>query len=138
MNQLARWSACLLFAVCTLAAAGAEDDDRQPHAAEMNERPRARALGIEIGILPPGRLNAITDVEGVAVGHQTMIEGDDVRTGVTVVVPHGGNLFQEKVPAAVVVGNGFGKLVGSTQVEELGVLETPIVPDQHIEHFRRG
>ena len=90
-------------------------------------RPRAREIGLAPGILPPGPLNAITDVAGVRVGHVTLIENDSVRTGVTAILPHGGNLFQEKVPAAVYVGNGFGKLAGSTQVEELGVIETPIV-----------
>jgi D-aminopeptidase len=90
-------------------------------------RPRARDLGIVVGVLPPGRHNAITDVAGVRVGHATLVKGDDVRTGVTAVVPHAGNLFQEKVPAAVFVGNGFGKLAGSTQVEELGEIETPIL-----------
>ncbi len=90
-------------------------------------RPRARQIGIRIGVLPPGPLNAITDVDDVRVGHRTIIEGDAVRTGVTAIIPHGGNVFQEKVPAAIVVGNGFGKLVGSTQVDELGTLETPIV-----------
>jgi D-aminopeptidase len=95
--------------------------------AEENARPRARALGIAPGVFSPGPLNAITDVAGVRVGHLTLIEGESVRTGATAIVPHGGNLFQEKVPAAVVVGNGFGKLVGSTQVNELGQLETPII-----------
>jgi D-aminopeptidase len=90
-------------------------------------RPRARDIGIAPGILPPGPANAITDVAGVKVGQVTLLEGDDVRTGVTVVLPHGGNLFQEKIPAAVHVGNGFGKLVGVSQVEELGFIETPIV-----------
>lgn len=90
-------------------------------------RPRARDLGITVGILPPGQLNAITDVVGVAVGHTTLIRGDDVRTGVTAILPHPGNLFRAKVPAAVFVGNAFGKLVGSTQVEELGEIETPIL-----------
>ena len=90
-------------------------------------RPRARQLGIAPGIYPPGRLNAITDVGDVRVGHTTVIEGDDVRTGVTAVLPHGGNLFQEKVAGAVFVGNAFGKLAGSTQVTELGTIETPIV-----------
>ena len=90
-------------------------------------RPRARDIGLRVGVLPAGKLDAITDVEGVRVGHATLIKGDDVRTGVTAVVPHGGNLFREKVPAAVFVGNGFGKLMGSTQVEELGELETPIL-----------
>ena len=91
------------------------------------DRPRARDIGIEIGVLPPGPLNAITDVAGVRVGHRTIIEGDTVRTGVTAILPHGGNMFQAKLPAAVVVGNGFGKLVGSTQIDELGTLETPII-----------
>jgi D-aminopeptidase len=90
------------------------------------ERGRIRDFGIEPGILAPGTLNAITDVEGVMVGHKTLVEGDSVRTGVTVILPHGGNLFQEKVPAAVSVGNGFGKALGFTQVRELGNLETPI------------
>jgi D-aminopeptidase len=90
-------------------------------------RPRARDIGLVVGVLPPGPLNAITDVEGVRVGHATLVRGADVRTGVTAVVPHAGNLFREKVPAAVFVGNGFGKLMGSTQVEELGELETPIL-----------
>lgn len=94
--------------------------------AQESGRPRAREMGIEIGELQPGRLNAITDVEGVRVGHKTLIEGIAIRTGVTVVIPHGDNLFMEKVPAAVYVGNGFGKLAGSTQVEELGNIETPI------------
>ncbi len=90
-------------------------------------RPRARDIGLRVGVLPAGRLDAITDVEGVRVGQVTLIKGEDVRTGVTAIVPHGGNLFREKVPAAVFVGNGFGKLSGSTQVEELGELETPIL-----------
>ena len=80
-----------------------------------------------IGSLPPGPLNAITDVAGVRVGHATLIRGDNVRTGVTAILPHGGNLFQEKVPAAVFVGNGFGKIIGTTQIEELGEIETPIL-----------
>jgi len=90
-------------------------------------RPRARDIGLKIGILPTGGLNAITDVKGVSVGHTTIVRGDSVRTGVTVIAPHGGNLFQEKVAGAVFVGNGFGKLMGSTQVNELGEIETPIV-----------
>ncbi len=96
-------------------------------AAPGTERPRARDVGLMIGVLPPGPLNAITDVAGVAVGHATIIRGDDVRTGVTAVLPHGGNLFRQKVPGAVFVGNGFGKLAGSTQVNELGEIETPIL-----------
>ncbi len=98
-----------------------------PLLAEEASRPRARELGIAPGVFRPGPLNAITDVEGVRVGHFTLIEGDSLRTGATAIVPHPGNLFQEKVPAAIVVGNGFGKLVGSTQVNELGQLETPIL-----------
>ena len=86
-----------------------------------------RDHGIATGVLQPGRWNAITDVPGVEVGHTTLVRGDDVRTGVTAVLPHGGNIFREKVPAAIYVGNGFGKLAGSTQIEELGTLETPIV-----------
>src|ERR1044071_1996987 len=95
--------------------------------AKETPRPRARDIGLRVGVLPTGKLDAITDVEGVRVGQVTLIKGEDVRTGVTAVVPHGGNLFREKVPAAVFVGNGFGKLAGSTQVEELGELETPIL-----------
>lgn len=90
-------------------------------------RKRVRDLGIAPGILPVGQWNAITDVRGLKVGHVTLIEGEDVRTGVTAILPHHGNLLQEKVPAGIVVGNGFGKLIGSTQVEELGELETPII-----------
>lgn len=89
--------------------------------------PTPRDLGLIIGILKPGPNNAITDVVGVRVGHCTLIRGDHIRTGVTAILPHGGNLFQEKVPAAVFIGNGFGKLTGYSQVEELGNLETPIV-----------
>lgn len=92
------------------------------------ERPvRIRDFGVSPGVFATGALNAITDVEGVLVGHATRIEGDSVRTGVTAVLPHGGNLFQEKVPAAVYVGNGFGKAAGLLQVQELGTLESPIV-----------
>ena len=91
------------------------------------QRPRARDLHIAPGVFPPGEHNAVTDVPGVRVGHATLIEGDRIRTGVTVLLPHDGNLFQEKVPGGVFVGNAFGKLAGSTQVEELGTIETPIV-----------
>ncbi len=90
------------------------------------DRGRARDFGVKIGVLPTGKLNAITDVTGVKVGQMTL-SYKSVRTGITTILPHDGNLFQEKVPAAVYVGNGFGKLAGSTQVEELGNLETPIV-----------
>jgi D-aminopeptidase len=93
----------------------------------LQERPRIREFGIKTGILDPGPLNAITDVAGVKVGHVTLIEGDHIRTGVTAILPHEGNIFQDKVPAAVYVANGFGKLTGTTQIEELGNLETPIV-----------
>jgi D-aminopeptidase len=93
----------------------------------QEERPRARELGIRVGALPPGSLNAITDVPGVRVGHVTLRQDDNVRTGVTAVLPHGGNLFLEKVPGAVFTGNGFGKLTGSTQIDELGEIETPIL-----------
>ncbi len=92
-----------------------------------NARPRSRDLGLKIGVLPAGPFDAITDVAGVAVGHTTLIRGDDVHTGVTAVLPHPGNLYREKVPGAVFVGNGFGKLAGSTQVEEMGDIETPIL-----------
>nr|WP_245539598.1 P1 family peptidase [Pontibacter roseus] len=91
------------------------------------ERKRARDYGIQIGVLPIGTHNAITDVPGVRVGHTTLVQGQQVRTGVTAIVPHTDNLFQQKVPAAVYVGNGFGKLAGTTQVQELGNLESPII-----------
>jgi D-aminopeptidase len=94
---------------------------------QSNERIRLRDLGVEIGIFRAGKLNAITDVADVRVGQVTLRLGDSVRTGVTAILPHGGNLFQEKVPAAVFVGNGFGKLVGTTQVDELGQIESPIL-----------
>ena len=93
---------------------------------QSQKRGRVRDFGIKPGILTPGKLNAITDVKGVSVGHKTMIIGDSIRTGVTVILPHQGNLFQQKVPAAVFVGNGFGKAIGFTQIEELGNIETPI------------
>lgn len=95
--------------------------------ANSQTRPRARELGIKVGVLPTGTLNAITDVDGVLVGHTTIIRGDNIRTGATAILPHSGNLFREKVPGAVFVGNGFGKLAGSTQVNELGEIETPIL-----------
>src|SRR5689334_21537007 len=94
---------------------------------QSQNRPRAREAGVIVGVLPTGPLNAITDVDGVLVGHTTVIRGDNIRTGVTAILPHGGNLFREKVPGAVFVGNGFGKLAGSTQVNELGEIETPIL-----------
>lgn len=94
---------------------------------QTGERPRASDIGLRVGVIPAGPLDAITDVEGVRVGHTTIIRGDNIRTGVTAILPHTGNLFQEKVAGAVFTGNAFGKLAGSTQVEELGEIETPIL-----------
>jgi D-aminopeptidase len=110
----------LLLALLALAPALMAQDNAAP-------RPRAREMGVAPGVLPTGPLNAITDVPGVLVGQVTIREGDSVRTGVTAVLPHGGNLFADKVPGAVYVGNGFGKLMGVTQVRELGEIETPVV-----------
>ena len=112
----------LLIVVCSTAAIAATAT-----ALAAESRPRLRDLGVVIGVFDPGPLNAITDVAGVRVGHRTLIEGERVRTGVTAIVPHAGNLFLDKTPAAVVVGNGFGKLMGGTQVQELGEIETPIL-----------
>lgn len=95
--------------------------------ADAQSKPRARDLGIRIGVMTPGKGNAITDVAGVKVGHTTLIKGDSIRTGVTAILPHGANLFWQKVPAAIFTGNGFGKLAGVTQVKELGTIESPIV-----------
>jgi D-aminopeptidase len=94
--------------------------------AQNEAKPRARDIGLTPGVFEPGAKNAITDVAGVSVGHATLNQGDSIRTGVTVIVPHQGNVFQDKVPGAVFVGNAFGKLAGSTQVDELGTIETPI------------
>ena len=99
-------------------------------------RPRARELGIVVGILPTGKFNAITDVSGVKVGHTTLRRGEKIRTGVTAILPHDGNLFREKVPGAVFIGNAFGKLAGSTQVNELGEIETPIFLTSTLNTFR--
>jgi len=107
---------CVLIFLCLMASSS-----------QSQNRPRAREAGVIVGVLPAGPLNAITDVDGVLVGHTTIIRGDNIRTGVTAILPHGGNLFREKVPGAVFVGNGFGKLAGSTQVNELGEIETPIL-----------
>lgn len=93
----------------------------------QNERPRVREFGIETGIFKPGELNAITDVAGVKVGQVTLIEGENIRTGVTAILPHGEDIFKMKVPGAVYVANGYGKLTGTTQIEELGNIETPII-----------
>ncbi len=92
-----------------------------------SDRMRIRDIGVQVGILKTGKLNSITDVEGVKVGHITLIEGESIRTGVTAILPHSDNIFHEKVPAAIYVGNGFGKLTGISQVEELGNIETPII-----------
>jgi D-aminopeptidase len=113
--------ASLTFFVLVLAFVSNQTD------AQDDRRPRVREAGIVVGVLSPGSLNAITDVSGVAVGHSTIVRGDNVRTGVTAILPHGGNLFREKVPGAVFIGNAFGKLAGSTQVNELGEIETPIM-----------
>ena len=121
-----RWSAVVLAGLMTAfgparaASAQAVQDAEPPRA-------RARALGLGPGVFSPGRLNAITDVPGVRVGHVTLVEGEGVRTGVTAILPHGGNLFQDKVPAGLAVANGFGKFAGATQIRELGEIETPIV-----------
>jgi D-aminopeptidase len=96
-------------------------------AGQSNARPRARDLGVEVGVFTPGPLNAITDVAGVLVGQVTVREGDRVNTGITAIRPHGGSIYHDRVPAAIYVGNGFGKLLGVTQVRELGELETPIL-----------
>jgi D-aminopeptidase len=126
VRSLARPLAWALAATLFVAAAGSAPPMSEPPA----PRPRLRDLGVSPGVLPPGPRNAITDVEGVRVGHRTLVRGDGggaVRTGVTAILPHGGNLFQSKVPAAAYVGNGFGKAAGLLQVQELGNLETPIV-----------
>ena len=114
IRKLPKVDLCLLVILCCIVNLSAEN------------RKRARDLGVEIGIFSPGENNAISDVEGVTVGQTTVIKGDSVRTGVTVILPHGGDLFHEKVPGAIYVTNGFGKLVGTTQIEELGTIETPI------------
>src|SRR5580658_3416826 len=102
----------------------------------MAVKARARELGVIVGALPTGPLNAITDVAGVRVGHATLNQGANIRTGVTAILPHAGNLFREKVPGAVFIGNAFGKLVGSTQVNELGETETPILLTSTLNVFR--
>lgn len=116
-----RPSVSCLFLITILTAATSAP------AVEPIERPRIRDLGVKPGVLPPGPLNAITDVAGVRVGHHTLVEEDSIRTGVTAILPHSGNLFQHKLPAAVHIGNGFGKAAGFLQVQELGTLETPII-----------
>jgi D-aminopeptidase len=116
--------AVLLMALITLVIPVTESSHQQT---PPGSRPRVRDVGLKIGILPTGPLNAITDLAGVAVGHTTIVRGGNIRTGVTAILPHNGNMFREKVPGAVFVGNGFGKLAGSTQVNELGEIETPIL-----------
>lgn len=115
------------FLAALLAACGLAGSLAAPVHAGDAGRVRARDLGVAPGIFQPGRYNAITDVDGVRVGQVTLIEGGNVRTGVTAILPHAGNLYRSRVPAAVHVGNGFGKFIGTTQVAELGELETPIV-----------
>lgn len=133
----ARFAALLLLAL-PVAALGQGMEQRVVQGAGRNmsrqtnpeagiERPRARDAGVVVGIMPPGPLNAITDVAGVRVGQVTVSTGTEVRTGVTAILPHPGNSYRERVPAAIVVANGFGKLVGLSQVQELGELETPIL-----------
>lgn len=117
-----RWPGVLRAAAAALAIASLMPTE----AMSQSHRPRARDIGVAPGIFEPGVHNAITDVLGVRVGHATVWEGDSIRTGVTVILPHGGDLFEERVPAAIHTANGFGKLVGLTQVKELGELETPI------------
>jgi D-aminopeptidase len=129
----------LMFSILLAVSSRASEASRGTRSAETEEvprlaalarddtRPHIRDLGITIGILPTGPLNAITDVPGVRVGQTTLIRGENIRTGVTAILPHGGNLFRDKVPGAIFVGNGFGKLAGFTQVEELGEIESPIV-----------
>jgi D-aminopeptidase len=116
----------LTFSIAAAVVSSAQTQMSNPQTPTPS-RQRTRELGIKVGILPPGALNAITDVSGVLVGHTTIIRGDNIRTGVTAILPHNGNLFRDKVPGAVFVGNGFGKLAGSTQVNELGEIETPIL-----------
>jgi D-aminopeptidase len=127
---MTRGALLLVLPLLAISAIGAGNGDAAPGSGEnqaAEPRPRARDLGIAPGVFEPGPLNAITDVAGVLVGQVTIVRGEAVRTGVTAIRPHGGNLFQDKVPGAVFVGNAFGKLAGSTQVEELGTIETPIV-----------
>ncbi|REJ77834.1 MAG: S58 family peptidase [Acidobacteria bacterium] len=117
----------ILLALIFLAGILIERNTYNADATTTPDRMRAREAGLSPGVMPTGSLNAITDVEGVKVGHTTIIKGENVRTGVTAVLPHGGNLFAEKVPAAVFIGNGFGKFIGTTQIKELGEIETPVL-----------
>ncbi|MCP4782377.1 MAG: serine hydrolase [Fuerstiella sp.] len=122
---MSRCSLCLALAFHGLCCLNTDVAATAGETAE--QRPRLRDMGISIGILPTGPTNSLTDIDGIQVGHRTIVEGESIRTGVTVVKPHAKNIFLHKVPAAIHVANGFGKFVGSTQIEELGVLETPIV-----------
>ena len=121
------WRSLFLIFLSCLMLHSSKGDMTQNQAIDTVPRRRARELGIKVGILPTGPSNAITDVNGVMVGQTTIIRGENIRTGVTAILPHSGNLFRDKVPGAVFVGNGFGKLAGSTQVNELGEIETPIL-----------
>lgn len=114
-----KWLVCVLMLIMLFVA------DLKGH--DGKERGRAVDVGVQVGMLRPGPLNMITDVQGVKVGHVTRIEGEHIRTGATAILPHGGNLFQHKVPAAIYCFNSFGKMAGSLQVEELGNIETPII-----------
>ena len=126
-RRAAAWVLASIAVGSAAAAAGPAPPAPSAAAGPVDDRRiRARELGIHPGVFATGAFNAITDVEGVRVGHLTRIEGPDIRTGVTVIVPHGGNVFQDKVPAAIAIENAFGKLAGSTQVQELGEIETPI------------
>lgn len=120
-----RWHLHPAFSILILAAALVTKVNPDTSTSD-GQRVRARELGVKVGKGNTGEWNAITDVPGVEVGHTTLHEGTNIHTGVTVIVPHGGDIFKDKVPAAIVVGNGFGKLAGSTQVSELGNIETPI------------
>lgn len=120
--KLASAVACMAIALSIVPAEAVAKDMKT-----QETRPRAREAGIVIGILKPGRDNAITDVAGVTVGQATIKDGERINTGVTAILPHSGNLFQDKVPAGFVVANGFGKFMGSTQIDELGEIETPIL-----------
>jgi D-aminopeptidase len=127
-NLMQRLQQLLLIAFACQIFAGMGISEGRAQATQPGDaRPRARDIGVAPGVLRPGVLNAITDVDGVSVGHVTLIEGVGIRTGVTAILPHGGNLFQNKVPAGFAVGNGFGKFAGATQVDELGEIETPII-----------
>ena len=127
LNPISRYIFCALFVVSTAQTVSTQTLEIMEKSTIKPEKKRARELGIKPGILNPGTYNAITDVAGVTVGHTTLVKGSSIRTGVTAILPHQGTIFQKKVPAAVFVGNGFGKALGFTQIEELGAIETPIV-----------